>query len=161
MATKDPKVDAYIAARAPFARPILTHLRAVIHGAHPGLDEALKWGMPSFLRGGKIVCGIAGFKAHCAMWFWHGATVVGAKPAEGMGNFGRITALDDLPSKAALEGYVRKAVALADERPSGPRARAKAAPKAAAAAKPKAGAKPRRTATAKAGAPKVAVRRKR
>jgi hypothetical protein len=79
----------------------------------------------------------------------------GREARGGHGNFGRITSLDGLPSKAALEGYVRKAVALADERPSGPRARAKASPKAAATAKPKAGAKPRRTATATASPPKA------
>lgn len=159
MATKDPKVDAYLATRAPFARPILTHLRKVIHGAHPGLDEALKWGMPSFLRGGKLVCGIAGFKAHCALWFWHGETVVGAKPAEGMGNFGKLKSLDDLPSKATLERYVRKAVALTDARAAAPEPRAKPGPKAAAAAKPKAAAKPRRGVTGSAAKP--AMRRER
>lgn len=140
MATKDPKVDAYIAARAPFARPILTHLRAVIHRAGPGLEEAVKWGMPSFLHAGKIVCGIAGFKAHCAMWFWRGTSVVGPKAGDGMGSFGRITSLDDLPSAATLAGHVRKAVALADERAAASRPATRATKR----ATPKpAGAKPR------------------
>jgi hypothetical protein len=86
--------------------------------------------MPSFLRGGRLVCGLAGFRDHCALWFWHGKTVVGAKPAEGMGEFGKLRTLADLPSVAKLTGYVRKAVALA-EAPSAPRARAKATAKAA------------------------------
>lgn len=72
----------YIQQRSPFARPILRHLRTVIHAAAPGLEESIKWGMPSFLYQGKIVCGFAGFKAHCALWFWQGRAVVGRKPAE-------------------------------------------------------------------------------
>jgi hypothetical protein len=114
MAKKDFRVDRYIAQRAPFARPLLKRLRADIRGSAPGLEETLKWGMPAFLHRGKIVCGIAGFKAHCALWFWNGKQVVGKKPAEGMGNFGRITDAKGLPGKAALRRYVRKGVALID-----------------------------------------------
>lgn len=112
MPKRDPRVTRYIQDRAPFARPILRHLRNVIHEGAPGLEESVKWGMPSFLYHGKIVCGFAGFKAHCALWFWHGKAVVGKKPAEAMGNFGRITSVKDLPSATAIKGYVRKAVAL-------------------------------------------------
>jgi hypothetical protein len=74
--------------------------------------------MPSFLYQGKIVCGIAGFKAHCALWFWKGETVVGRKPAGAMGNFGRITTITDLPSATALKAYVRNAVALVEVVPA-------------------------------------------
>ena len=112
MSKRDPRVTAYIQERAPFARPILRHLRKVIHEAAPGLEEAIKWGMPSFVYQGRIVCGFAGFKAHCALWFWKGKAIVGKKPSEAMGNFGRITSVADLPSAAAIKTYVRKAVAL-------------------------------------------------
>lgn len=118
MPKRDPRVTAYIQARAPFARPILRHLRQAIHAGGPGLEEAIKWGMPSFVYRGKLVCGFAGFKAHCALWFWKGAEVVGRKPAEAMGNFGRITRLDELPSDAALRAYVKKAMALVDGKSS-------------------------------------------
>ncbi|MGB5103661.1 MAG: DUF1801 domain-containing protein [Steroidobacteraceae bacterium] len=112
MPKRDPRITKYIQERAPFARPILRHLRKVIHEGAPGLEESIKWGMPSFLHQGKIVCGFAGFKAHCALWFWQGRVVVGRKPAEAMGNFGRIASVDDLPSATAIRRYVRKAVAL-------------------------------------------------
>ena len=135
MSARDPKIDAYIASRAPFAQPILTHLRTVIHAGHPGLEEALKWGMPSFLHGGKIVCGIAGFQQHCSLWFWQGATVVGAKASEGMGNFGRLTTVADLPSASTLKAYVRKAVGLVEVRAAKP-GKAKKDTKPARAAKP-------------------------
>lgn len=39
---RDPRVDAYIAKAAPFAQPILTHLRGLIHESVPGLAETLK-----------------------------------------------------------------------------------------------------------------------
>ena len=53
----DPKIDAYIAKAAPFAQPILNHLRAVVHDTVAGLDEGLKWGMPHFLYKGKNLAG--------------------------------------------------------------------------------------------------------
>lgn len=112
MPRPDPRVTEYIRECAPFARPVLRHLRKVIHEGSHGLEEAIKWGMPSLLYQGKIVCGFAGFKAHCALWFWKGKTVVGRKPAEAMGNFGRITTVADLPSATAIKAYVRKSVAL-------------------------------------------------
>jgi hypothetical protein len=84
----------------------------VIHAGGPGIEEAVKWGMPAFLYRGKIVCGLAGFKAHCALWFWHGRAVVGPKPHEGMGSFGRITRVEELPPAAAIRGYVRKRMGL-------------------------------------------------
>jgi hypothetical protein len=108
---RDPRITAYIQARTPFARPVLRHLRAVIGSSSPGLEESIKWGMPCFLYKGKIVCGIAGFKAHCALWFWRGSAVVGKKPREGMGHFGRIASLEDLPPPAQIRRHVRKAAA--------------------------------------------------
>jgi hypothetical protein len=115
MAKRDPRVTAYIQERAPFARPILRHLRKVIHEAAPGLEEAIKWGMPSFLYEGKIVCGFAGFKAHCALWFWKGEAILGKKPGAAMGNFGRITSVTDLPSATEIERHVRKAVEIIEK----------------------------------------------
>ena len=110
MARRDARVSAYIERSAPFARPILKSLRARIHAGGRGLEETLKWGMPTFMYRGKIVCGIAGFKAHCAIWFWKGTQVVGKKPREGMGHFGRITTARELPTAAFLKACVRKSM---------------------------------------------------
>ena len=107
MAKRDPRVTKYIAKCAPFARPILKRVRQAVLGAAPGLQETIKWGMPTVVYRDKILCGFAGFKAHCALWFRHGHIVVGKRPKEGMGHFGRITALDDLPTAAKIKGYVR------------------------------------------------------
>jgi uncharacterized protein YdeI (YjbR/CyaY-like superfamily) len=112
----DPRVDAYIAKSAVFARPILQHLRALVHEACPAADETIKWGMPAFTHHG-ILCGLAAFKAHCAFGFWRrGMTAVigrdGAKAAQAMGSLGRITRLADLPADRAMLGYIRQAAKL-------------------------------------------------
>jgi uncharacterized protein YdeI (YjbR/CyaY-like superfamily) len=114
MGTRDPRVDAYIERAAPFAQPILRHLREVVHSAVPDIEETLKWGIPHFMQGG-IVCSMAAFKQHCTFGFWKHALVVkdgGEHSGEAMGSFGRVTALSDLPSRKVLAGYVREAVKL-------------------------------------------------
>ena len=115
--TTDPRIDAYIGKSAGFARPILTHLRELVHQGCPDVAETIKWGMPSYTRGGSILCITASFKAHCALVFWHKdmKAVVAtdeAKRAEAMGILGRITSLKDLPSDKVMLGYIRQAVKL-------------------------------------------------
>lgn len=115
MVTRNPRVDAYIADAAPFARPILERLRSVVHAACPGVEEDIKWGCPHFLYKGMF-CNMAAFKHHCAFGFWHGAQVLGDAFRHGaMGSFGRITSMTDLPARPVLAGYVRRARALKDE----------------------------------------------
>jgi len=131
MGTTDPRIDAYIDRSAEFAKPVLAHLRAVVHAACPEVEETMKWSVPHFMYGGGILCSMAAFKAHCAFGFWNGARVVGddaAATERAMGNFGRITSLADLPSKEVLAGYVREAMQLRDAGVKSP-ARARTAPK--------------------------------
>jgi len=123
--SRDKRIDAYIAKAQPFAQPILVHLRDLVHRVLPEVEEAIKWGMPHFTFMGKNVSGMAAFKAHCAFMI-HGAGRQGAKEGGGMGHFGRITALSDLPSDKELEA---KLLAARDrvvetgwaKRPSAPR----------------------------------------
>ena len=72
MATTDPRVDAYIERAAPFAQPILAHLRAAVHAACPDAEETIKWRMPFFLHGEHILGYMAAFKQHCAFGLWKG-----------------------------------------------------------------------------------------
>ncbi len=129
MPNKDPRIDAYIAKAAEFARPILKHLRKVIHAGCPQVEETIKWGMPHFDYKGPL-CGMAAFKQHCSFGFWKSELIVGAseKGAEAMGQFGRITSLADLPSEKVLAGHLRKAVELNEagiRKPSTPRSKVK------------------------------------
>lgn len=100
----DRRVDDYIAQAADFARPILEHLREAAHRALPDAEEAIKWGMPHFLVSGKNVAGMAAFKAHCTFVI-HGD----GRQGEAMGQFGRITAISDLPDEAELAAKLQAA----------------------------------------------------
>jgi uncharacterized protein YdeI (YjbR/CyaY-like superfamily) len=117
MGTRDPRVDAYIAGKAEFARPVMTHFRKLVHEADPAVTETLKWGHPAFMHDG-IVCGMAAFKEHCAFHFWKGSMIVdrtGTTAEKAMGQFGRVTRIADLPAKSVLKRYVREAVRLNEE----------------------------------------------
>jgi len=113
MASRDPRVDAYIAKSADFARPILAHLREVVHAACPDAEETMKWSFPHFQYKG-LLCSMAAFKEHCAFGFWKSSLVMGegTEAEKAMGQFGRITKLSDLPSKKVLTGYIKKAMEL-------------------------------------------------
>jgi uncharacterized protein YdeI (YjbR/CyaY-like superfamily) len=130
MGKKDPRVDAYIEKSAEFAKPILKHLRTVVHAACPEAEETMKWSFPHFDYKGEMMCSMASFKGHCAFGFWKGSLVLGDKATEGaMGQLGRITSIEDLPSEKTLTSYVKKAAKLNDEGVKAERAprRAKAA----------------------------------
>jgi hypothetical protein len=51
----NPRVDAYIAKSQPFAQPILTHIRELVHKACPDVEEEIKWSMPFFALRGVIL----------------------------------------------------------------------------------------------------------
>ncbi|HEY2396909.1 MAG TPA: YdeI/OmpD-associated family protein [Rudaea sp.] len=124
MAKRDPRVDAYIAASADFARPILIHLRELVHRNCPQVEETLKWRMPTFMHHG-ILAGMAAFKQHCSFGFWKHDLVVGKELAgspQGMVQFGKVVQLSDLPSASALAGYIKRAMKLNEEGVKAPRA---------------------------------------
>ena len=62
-----------------------------------------------------LLCGMSAFKAHCAFGFWKGSLLVpeGARSGrDGMGQFGRIARVEDLPPRGAIVALVRAAAAL-------------------------------------------------
>ncbi|MFM5953359.1 MAG: YdeI/OmpD-associated family protein [Novosphingobium sp.] len=119
----NPKIDAYIEKAAPFAQPILRHVRALVHATIPDLDEAVKWGMPHFTYKGKNLAGFAAFKAHAAVMI-HGD----GRQGDAMGQFGKIASLDDLPSDRDLAAKLQEARARIDY--AGTALKPKAVPKA-------------------------------
>lgn len=130
MAHRDPRIDAYIARQADFARPILEYLREAVHEACPGAEETLKWGAPSFVHAGGILCMMAAFKQHASFGYWKEALVVGEDPArEGMGSYGRLASLKDLPPRKTLLAHIRKAAKVNEAGAKTPGPRKATAPK--------------------------------
>jgi len=115
----EPRIDAYIEKATPFARPILTHLRKLVHQACPRITESVKWSMPFFIQQGVILCHMAAFKQHCAFGFWgkemqKALAEDGLKSSQAMGTLGRIMSMKDLPPDKDLLGYLRRAAALVE-----------------------------------------------
>lgn len=128
---KDKRIDAYIARSAAFAQPILQHVRRLVHAGCPEAVETIKWSMPSFMYRGKILCGVAAFKAHAIFGFWHqGMQKLLEKEfgrsMEAMGLMGRITSPADLPDDKTMLRFIQTAVKLHD---TGMPARPKPKPK--------------------------------
>lgn len=114
MPTTDPRIDAYIEKSAEFAKPILEHLRKLVHKACPDVEETWKWSFPHFDYKG-VLCSMAAFKQHATFGFWKQSLMEqDAFPAEktAMGSFGRITSLKDLPSDKVMIGLIHQAMEL-------------------------------------------------
>ncbi len=110
----NPKVDEYIANAAEFAQPILKKVRALIHQAHPDIEENIKWGMPSFDYKG-IVCHLAAFKQHCSFGFFKHKLIKGLEGDGGMNSFGKLTSIKDLPNDELLLTYIKEAILLNEQ----------------------------------------------
>jgi uncharacterized protein YdeI (YjbR/CyaY-like superfamily) len=119
----DPRVDDYIAKSAPFARPILKKIRAAVHAGCPEVEETMKWSFPHFMHHG-ILCSMASFKSHCAFGFGKEQSMSGPQGADGTTvQFGRVTTVKDLPTRAVFLRLVREAARLNED---GVKPRAKA-----------------------------------
>ena len=116
MTKHDPRIDAYIAGAADFARPILDHLRAAVHAVCTEAEETLKWGMPTFMYKSEILASMAAFKEHATFGFWRGSEVLGdgGRKLDAMGQFGRLRSIADLPEPDMLKALIRKAMSLTD-----------------------------------------------
>ena len=121
MVKYDTRVDEYIKRAAPFAQPILSHLRDLVHEACPDATETIKWNFPHFEYGGAILCSMAAFKKHCTFGFWKAALmsdpkgILEAIGKTAMGQLGQITDMSDLPPDKIIKGFILQAVKLTDE----------------------------------------------
>ncbi len=120
MATTDPRVDAYIKKAAPFAQPILKHIRKLVHTACPEVEETIKWGFPNFGYKGKMMCSMASFKAHAVFGFWKASLMKdpalrqNAESESSMGHSGKLTSMKDMPSDKKMTAYIKEAMKLTD-----------------------------------------------
>jgi uncharacterized protein YdeI (YjbR/CyaY-like superfamily) len=118
MAKREKKIDEYISKSAGFAKPILFHIRELVHATCPDVEEKMKWSFPHFDYKGEMMCSMAAFKQHAVMSFWKAALMkdatllVNARSEISMGHLGKITSLKDLPADKKLAGYIKEAMKL-------------------------------------------------
>ncbi len=94
-------------------------MRERVHAELPNAEETIKWSMPAYTLGGKIVLITAAFKAHAALNFWRGQELRGdAANADAMGQFGKIRSVAGLPNDAELDRLIREAAELAASAPA-------------------------------------------
>lgn len=121
MAKKDERIDTYIANAAPFAQPILNHLRNLIHDVCPDVVETWKWSFPNFDYNGASFASMAGFKNHCSFGFWKASImedtdgILQISEKAGMGNLGKITNIAELPPDSVLKKYLKAAIKLNED----------------------------------------------
>ena len=114
------KVDEYIEQSPDFAKPVLHYLRETIHEVCPDAEEAIKWKFPTFMYKGKILCSITAFKQYCSLGFWLHQEMKTIKELEtnaeksNMFSLGKITRMEDLPSKILLKKAIKEAMELTD-----------------------------------------------
>jgi uncharacterized protein YdeI (YjbR/CyaY-like superfamily) len=103
------------------AKPILNHLRDLVHTTCPEVEEKMKWSFPHFDYKGEMMCSMAAFKQHAVFGFWKAALMKDpalletAKSEVAMGHLGRITSLKDLPDDKKIMAWIKEAIALNDK----------------------------------------------
>ncbi|WP_223608586.1 YdeI family protein [Chryseobacterium sp. OSA05B] len=114
------QVDEYIEKSPDFAQPILNYLRDTVHECCPEVEEAIKWKFPTFMYKGKILCSVTSFKQYCSLGFWLHGEMNTLKEMEStaekssMFSLGKLTKMEDLPSKVQLKKMIKEAMELTD-----------------------------------------------
>jgi uncharacterized protein YdeI (YjbR/CyaY-like superfamily) len=114
----NPELDDYLAKSAGFAKPIMQHLRELLHETCPEIVEEIKWGIPHFDYKGEMMCIFAAHKNHCSFTFWKESLMSDQKFKENPSlqaskrYLGKIISLSDLPSDKQLVAYIKEAMAL-------------------------------------------------
>ncbi|MCB9252420.1 MAG: YdeI/OmpD-associated family protein [Flavobacteriales bacterium] len=117
-----PEVNAYIGRSQDFAKPVLSYLRELILNSHPGISEKIKWQFPVFIYKNKNMCYLGAFKNHCSLGFWYSTLLSDPQnlllvneEKNGMGNFGKFTSIEHLPSKENILDFIFQSMALIDK----------------------------------------------
>src|SRR5437870_2968458 len=118
MGKKEKAIDEYIGKSAPFAQPILNHLRELVHKACPDVEEKMKWSFPHFDYKNEMMCSMAAFKQHCVFGFWKAVLmkdpvlVENARSEVSMGHLGRLMSIKDLPPDKTIIAWIKEAMEL-------------------------------------------------
>lgn len=122
---RNPQVDAYVEKSADFARPILEKIREAFHAGCPGIEEKIKWGVPSFEWQGMLG-GMAAFKQHVGFGFWKSRLMpeferTFGRPGRASAMGARVESVKDLPTKKVLVSFVQEAKRLNEESVQAPK----------------------------------------
>lgn len=97
------QVDTYIDKHGEF-RELLVEIRELI--LEFPFEETIKWGMPTYVYGGRNLLGIGAFKNHVGLWFFQGALLKDAKGILRNAQEGKTKAMRQL--KFASKEEIRK-----------------------------------------------------
>lgn len=117
----NPQFDEYQEAASDFAKPIMAHLRKLVHKQCPEVVEEIKWGLPHFDYKGEMLCIFAAYKNHCSFSFWKESLMSDARlkanpDLKAAKRFmGKLTSPSDLPSDSELIAFIQEAMALNDK----------------------------------------------
>lgn len=117
----NPRVDAYLASSAEFARPIMTHLRELIHRRCPAVVEEIRWGIPHFDYAGDMMCVFAAHRAHCSFTFLKESIMSDPRLQQNPGlpaakrYMGRLASLENLPRDGELIALIGEAMQLNEQ----------------------------------------------
>ena len=117
----NPQFDEYQEAASDFAKPIMAHLRKLVHKQCPQVAEEIKWGIPHFDYKGEMLCIFAAYKNHCSFSFWNESLMSDARlkvnpDLKAAKRFmGKLTSLSDLPSDSELIAFIQESMALNDK----------------------------------------------
>ena len=107
-------VTAYIAKMADFAKPILNHLREIVHSTCPDVEENIKWGTPHYSYKGDHLCMMGGFKQHCSFSLYKAelmkdeAIKDSVKAGKKFGYIDKVKDITELPNKKILIAYIKE-----------------------------------------------------
>lgn len=114
------QIDTYIEKSQDFAKPILNYIRETVHEFCPDAEETMKWSFPHFIYKDKNLCAMASFKQHCTFGFWLEKEMKTMQDITrdiektSMFSLGKITKIEDLPSKPQLKKAIKEAMELTD-----------------------------------------------
>ncbi len=121
MVQYNPEVEKYISKSADFAKPILEHLRKIIHDTCPDVEEGIKWGTPHYSYKGSHLCMMAGFINHCSFSLYKAefmkdkAIQDSVKAGKKFGYMDKLKSVSDLPAKKVLASLIKEAMTLNEQ----------------------------------------------
>lgn len=114
------KVDEYLEKKKHPLTPEIQRIREIILAVDPGMEECIKWAVPTFTYKGNMASFFMNAKKHVSLMFHKGALIEDTTGLlEGDGKEGRVAKFNDMADieakKTALESVVLDWIKLMDK----------------------------------------------